>query len=304
MISKDKALKLIKIYMYVCKQYDENLKYYCQRYSNNSIPVFTDQEILTIYLFVGSEQRYTRLKEIHKFAKEYLLAWFPGLVSYQTFVYRLNRMAGAIEELLKHLIVSYKPEDCDEDTLIVDSMPIMTCCGRNRKGKVAREIADKGYCSTKNQYYHGLKLHLVGYRRKGHLPFPYQIVLSSASENDLAVFKRECVPGIAGKTIFADKIYRDNPYWNGEREYRNNVLLTPVKAVKGATEGEKQRNKAADDLYSSAVSSIREPVEAFYSWLIDKTNIQRAQKCRSTAGLLVHVLGKIAIAFIFLIFNY
>lgn len=304
MISKDKALKLIKIYMYVCKQYDENLKYYCQRYSNNSIPVFTDQEILTIYLFVGSEQRYTRLKEIHKFAKEYLLAWFPGLVSYQTFVYRLNRMAGAIEELLKHLIVSYKPEDCDEDTLIVDSMPIMTCCGRNRKGKVAREIADKGYCSTKNQYYHGLKLHLVGYRRKGHLPFPYQIVLSSASENDLAVFKRECVPGIAGKTIFADKIYRDNPYWNGERKYRNNVLLTPVKAVKGATEGEKQRNKAADDLYSSAVSSIREPVEAFYSWLIDKTNIQRAQKCRSTAGLLVHVLGKIAIAFIFLIFNY
>lgn len=304
MISKDKALKLIKIYMYVCKQYDENLKYYCQRYSNNSIPVFTDQEILTIYLFVGSEQRYTRLKEIHKFAKEYLLAWFPGLVSYQTFVYRLNRMAGAIEELLKHLIVSYKPEDCDEDTLIVDSMPIMTCCGRNRKGKVAREIADKGYCSTKNQYYHGLKLHLVGYRRKGHLPFPYQIVLSSASENDLAVFKRECVPGIAGKTIFADKIYRDSPYWNGEREYRNNVLLTPVKAVKGATEGEKQRNKAADDLYSSAVSSIREPVEAFYSWLIDKTNIQRAQKCRSTAGLLVHVLGKIAIAFIFLIFNY
>lgn len=304
MISKDKALKLIKIYMYVCKQYDENLKYYCQRYSNNSVPAFTDQEILTIYLFVGSEQRYTRLKEIHKFAKEYLLDWFPRLVSYQTFVYRLNRMSGAIGELLKHLVVSHKPDDCDEDTLIVDSMPIMTCCGRNRKGKVAREIADKGYCPTKNQYYHGLKLHLVGYRRKGRLPFPYQIVLSSASENDLAVFKRECVPAIAGKTIFADKIYRDNGFWDEERISKNNELLTPVKAVKGATEAEKQRNRAADDLYSSAVSSVREPVEAFYSWLIDKTNFQRAQKCRSTAGLIIHTLGKLAIAFIFLIFNY
>lgn len=304
MIPKDKALKLIKIYMYVCKQYEENLKYYCQRYSNNSIPVFTDQEILTIYLFVGSEQRYTRLKEIHKFAKEYLLDWFPKLVSYQTFVYRLNRMTGVIEELLKHLIASYKPEDCDEDTLIVDSMPIMTCCGRNRKGKVAREIADKGYCSTKNQYYYGLKLHLVGYRRKGHLPFPYQIALSSASENDLTVFKRECVPSIAGKTIFADKIYRDNPFWNGEREVKSNELLTPVKAIKGASEEEKQRNKAADDIYSAAVSSVREPIEAFYSWLIDKTNIQRAQKCRSTAGLIIHSLGKLAIAFIFLILNY
>ena len=172
MIPKDKALKLIKIYMYVCSQYQETLNCYCQRYSNNSKPQFSDEEeILTIFLFVGSEQRYTRIKEIHSFAKEYLLDWFPGLVSYQTFVYRLNRMVGAVEELLKHLIVSYKPKDCDEGTLIVDSMPIMTCCGGNRQGKVAREIADKGYCSTKNQYYHGLKLHIVGYRRKGHLPF-------------------------------------------------------------------------------------------------------------------------------------
>ena len=161
MIPKDKALKLIKIYMYVCSQYQETLNYYCQRYSNNSKPVFTDEEILTIFLFVGSEQRYTRIKEIHSFAKEYLLDWFPGLVSYQTFVYRLNRMVGAVQELLKHLIESHKPDDCDEDTLIVDSMPIMTCCGRNRQGKVARDIADKGDCSTKNQYYHGLKLHLV-----------------------------------------------------------------------------------------------------------------------------------------------
>lgn len=171
MIPKDKALKLIKIYMYVCSKYDETLNCYCQRYCNNAKPQFTDREILTIYLFVGSEQRYTRIKEIHSFAKEYLLDRFPGLVAYQTFVYRLNRMVGAVRELLRHLIVSNKPDDCEEDTLIVDSMPIMTYCGCNRQGKVAREIADKGYCSTKNRYYHGLKLHLVGYRRKGHLPF-------------------------------------------------------------------------------------------------------------------------------------
>ena len=303
MISKDKALKLIKIYMYVCSKYDETLSYYCQRYSNNSKPVFTDQEILTIYLFVGSEQRYMRIKEIHSFAKEYLLDWFPGLVSYQTFVYRLNRMAGAVQELIKHLIVSHKPDDCEEDTLIVDSMPIMTCSGRNRKGKVAKDIADKGYCSTKNQYYHGLKLHLVGFRRKGHIPYPSQLVLSSASENDLSVFKRECVPYISNKTIFADKIYRDNPYWDMEAKLRGNELLTPVKTVKGMTKEEKQRNKAADDIYSAAVSSVREPIEAFFSWLNEKTDIQRAQKCRSTAGLLIHTLGRVAIAFIFLIFN-
>lgn len=303
MIPKDKALKLIKIYMYVCSLYDETLNCYCQRYSNNSKPVFTDQEILTIFLFVGSEQRYMQLKEIHSFANDYLLDWFPRLVSYQTFVYRLNRMVGAVQELLRHLIVSNKPVDCEEDQLIVDSMPIMACCGRNRQGKVARDIADKGYCSTKNQYYYGLKLHCVGYRRDGHVPFPAQIALSAASENDLAVYKRECAPELSGKTVFADKIYQDGPFWKEEAD-NGNTLLSPVKAVKGASEAEKCWNKAADDLFSAAVSAIREPIEAFFGWLIDKTNIQRAQKCRSTPGLLIHTLGKLAIAFIPLIFNY
>lgn len=76
------------------------------------------------------------------------------------------------------------------------------------------------------------------------------------------------------------------------------------RAIKGTCVTEKQWDKAADDLYSAAISSVREPIEAFFGWLINKTNIQRAQKCRSTAGLLIHTHGKLAIAFIFLIFNY
>ena len=129
--------------------YKQCIKYYCQRYSNNSKPLFSDEEILTIYLFVGQEQKYTQVKDIHNFAKEYLLDWFPHLVSYQTFNYRLNRMVGAVTELSKQLLDSHRPKDCEDDTLIVDSFPVMTCTGRNRKGKVAIEIADKGYCSTK-----------------------------------------------------------------------------------------------------------------------------------------------------------
>lgn len=118
------------------------------------------------------------------------------------------------------------------------------------------------------------------------------------------MFKRECVPAITGKNIFADKAYRDNDFWEQQRQMFGNTLLAPVKAVKGASEQERQRNKAADELYSAAVSSVREPVEAFFGWLNEKTNIQRASKCRSTAGLLIHTIGKIAIALITLVFNY
>ena len=159
-----------------------------------------------------------------------------------TFHYRLNRMAGAVTELSSLLLGMFKPSDCQEDTVIVDSMPIITCCGRSRTGKVARDIADKGYCSTKNLYYHGLKLHMVGYRRS-------------------------------------------SDYWERERRDKANEFYAPVKSVKGASEEEKQRCKAADDLYSHAVSSVREPIEALFSWLNEKTDIQRASKCRSTCGI-------------------
>ncbi len=82
MISKDKDNKLVRIYFYICDKFEE-LQFYCERFSNKNEPEFTDQEIMTIYLY---------------------------------------------------------------------NMPIITCSGK-RSGKVAREITDKGFCSTKWIYY-------------------------------------------------------------------------------------------------------------------------------------------------------
>ena len=170
-------------------------------------PVFTDEELLTVYLFCGAYQHYFNTKEIHTFTKEYLLSWFPNLPSYQTFNYRLNLMSEAISELVKHLITFFKPEDCDSMTSLIVSMPIITCAGKNKNGKVATEIASKGYCSTKNMYYYGIKLHTLAFRRKGIIPFPEMIILSSAEENDLTVLKREVADNLIHRDIFADKIY-------------------------------------------------------------------------------------------------
>ena len=108
--------------MYICDIYQSSLKFYCQRFSNNATPIFTDQELLTVYLFCGAYQRYFQIKEIHTFTEEYLLSWFPNLPSYQTFNYRLNLMSEAISELVKHLITFFKPEDCDSMTSLIDSV--------------------------------------------------------------------------------------------------------------------------------------------------------------------------------------
>lgn len=172
MIPGKKELKLIQIYMYICDLYDQELKYYCQRYSNNSNPAFTDQEIMTIYLFAGHCQKYFQIKDIHNFASEYLFSRFPKLPSYQTFNLRLNRPDEVFRILSQRLISSFIPVDCDRSISLIDSLPVMTCAGRNRQGKVASEITSKGYCSTKNPYYYGMKLHALTLRREK-VKFPF-----------------------------------------------------------------------------------------------------------------------------------
>ena len=279
--------------MYICDVYKSSLRFYCQRFSNNSNPEFTDEEVLTVYLFCGHCQRYFGIKEIHTFAKEYLLSWFPKLPSYQTFNSRLNMLSEAFKVLVATMIQSFRPKDCASLISIVDSMPIVTCKGKNRQGKVATEITSKGYCSTKNMYYYGLKLHMVGQHRDGRIPFPEIVAMSSAAENDLTVFKNECVPHLAGKTILADKIYSDFSFFGDRSPVK---VLTPHKEIKGEPEVIRQREKAARDLFSKAVSKVRQPIESFFNWLNEKTEIQRASKVRATKGLLVHTFGKLAIA--------
>ena len=54
---------------------------------------------------------------------------------------------------------------------------------------------------------------------------------------------------------------------------------------------------ASDQLYSTAVASIRQPIESLFSWINEKTGIQIASKVRSTTGLITHIFGRLCVAF-------
>ncbi|MFC2137834.1 transposase [Bacteroidota bacterium] len=301
MISKVKELKLISIYLYICDIYKSKLKNVCERFSNNNHPDFTDQEVMTIYLYIMNIEQRLKIKQIHEFASEYLHSWFPLLPTYEAFIMRLNRLSEAFRILTDTLLSEYCPDDCDLNTSIMDSLPIITCSGK-RFPSVARELTDKGFCSTKSMYYYGLKLHALAFHRPCRLPFPESIVVTSASENDLNVHKQNWCD-ILDRNFYGDKIYNNKELWQGMEATFNSKIFTPVKAIKGQSNAIRQWNKAADDLYSRAVSKIRQPIESLFNWIIEKTDIQRASKVRSTKGLLVHVFGRIAASFIFLIFN-
>jgi hypothetical protein len=301
MIPKVKEHNLIYMFLYISDLYNSELKFSCQRFSNNANPAFSDEEIMTIYLFAMTNEQKFKIKQIHQYAKEYLKSWFPLLPSYEAFTMRINRLSEAFRLLSAHLFESERPSDCILDQNLLDSMPIITCSGK-RKGKVAQEITDKGYCSTKSMYYHGSKLHVLAFRREKQMPFPEQYFVTPASENDINLFKQEW-GDLEQRTLFGDKIYINADYFKDFQSRNNSLMITPVKKIKGLDESLEMRDKAANDLFSKAVSKIRQPIESLFNWFIDKTDIQRASKVRSTKGLLVHIFGRIAAAYIILIFN-
>ena len=300
MINQDTQTIVVKIYLLICQKYENELQFHCQRFTNNNSPKFTDQEVITIYLFCVHVEKRFKVKQMYQFIKSYYSDWFPELHSYVAFNTRINNLAYVLQLLSESLMKEFIPENSSDNISLLDSMPIITCSGK-REGRVAKHITDKSYCSTKNLWYYGVKLHTLGSYNKGCLPHPEGIVISKASENDLNVFKDNWAT-LKDKTFFGDKIYIHKAYFDELYLENNSEMLTPVKEVKDQPSAIKYWDKAYNILYSKAVSTLRQPIEGFFNWLIEKTDIQRASKVRSLKGLQVHIFGKLAAAFLNFVF--
>jgi len=57
MISKDNESKLIEIFFYVSEKFEKELKFYCERFSNNKTPEFSDEEVMTVYLYIMQHEQ-------------------------------------------------------------------------------------------------------------------------------------------------------------------------------------------------------------------------------------------------------
>ena len=292
-------IKLIHLYYYVCHCYSTQLRWQVQRFSQNSFQGhITDEELITIYLFaVATEKRY-EVKQIYEFTLKYWSSWFPKLGSYQNFGNRLNRLSDCLP-LFTDLLMDQMQANSSNETVIVDSLPIITCSGR-RKAKVAPSITGKGYCAAKKLFYHGCKVHLLSGMRSGQMPLPRQAGFTPANVHDLTAL-RPVLEQLRNTVIFADKAYADKELQAKLKE-NNSVILTPPKMIKAKPNVLVQFDKAADDLLAKVVSSIRQPIESLVNWLHQKANIQNASKVRSEKGLKLHIFGKLAAALVALIF--
>lgn len=287
---------LIQLYLFVCQTYDTRSETCFQRASNNSNPAFTDQELVSIWFFGHFNQKFNK-RQIYDFIQDYWQNWFPLLPTYQTFSYRLNLLEQTFQTVGAELFTSLHTTQTPEFDHLIDSLPVMLAQnGHAYSAKVAREVADVGYCAAKKTYFHGIRLHTIAQRRFGQLPNPSQIWLTQASHHD-STAAREQYLHLPKTTLIGDLAYVESALKQFLKE-QNTQLLTGLKKPQGKdlTKLEKYINRL--------ISKFRQPIESLFNWIDEKTNIQTASKVRSTNGLLLHCWGKLSVAFYLLVFNY
>lgn len=270
-----------------------------QRLSNNNCPKFTDDELITVYLW-GLEMQLSTRKAIYNYTKTVLHDMFPALPSYQAFCRRLNRLAGAFRALAE--IFSERALAHAENTncYAVDSCPIMLARdSRSNRGKVAREACGMTRNSTRNQWYYGVKLHVFARLQPNTLPIPCAVQISPANMCDLWAAEQivyDCAPIKDGK-LFADRAYIDADWHEYMKKVHNIEVITPRKK-------KKIDQFRSGDAVSTTVSSIRQPIESFFNWIGVKTSIQNCSRVRSLEGLLFTVFSALAYTSILLFLKY
>ena len=260
-----KEIQLITLYCAVSHHYNSALVIQAQRCSNNFCPKFTDEECIATYIWGLHNQKYD-VKACYEFIKNYYGDWFPNLPSYQAYNNRICFLADAFKAFANILLCG-SGLDPEHNDYLYDSLPIVVA-GPKRSGraKTASEMCSKGYCASKDMWYYGVKLHTLPQSNHKSLPTPALMMVSKASEHDLVVAK-EMLKDVTNMTVFGDKAFIDFEWQTYMQDEHNVTILTPIKQKKNEV------LSAADKLFSSAVSSVKQAIESLNNWIIVKTDI-------------------------------
>jgi len=287
---------LIHIYLFVCQIYNTSAATCFQRASNNRQPLFTDEELLTIWFFAhlnGCREK----KQMHTFIRQYWHSWFPYLPAYQTFVLRLNQLEPSLQTCGAALLEALPTSQTPHRDHLVDSFPVMLAKhGHSYRARVAHEMANIGFCAAKQTRFHGVRLHVIARRQSGRLPLPAQIWLCAASHHDSKAFVEQA-PQLPETVLFGDLAY-PTPEIKAQLAAQQTRLIAPKKKPKGGDLSPQEED------YNRLVRGLRQPIESLFNWIQEKTGIQRASKVRSTDGLMIHCWGKLAVALFLLVFYY
>lgn len=189
--------EIIKTYC-ICNEFIKALKI-----PQDSFSKMTDCEVLTTAL-ISMKYFSGNLELGRQFLKEY--HYIPNMLSKS----RLNRRLHAFPPIFWHVLLKFfafiNKANEDKET-IVDSFPIKAC----HKVRRSRLYTDKkylGYSASKDEYYTGIKAHVVT-NSKGQ---PLEFLITESSIHDIKALKSFDLDFLFGKILYGDKAYNDYEY--------------------------------------------------------------------------------------------
>ncbi len=276
--------QLIQLYLLVCHIYDTHSETCFQRLSYNSEPRFTDQELVTIYLFGHLNEKYEK-KAMHKLIDKYWCHFFPRLPAYQTFVARRNQLEQTFQTIggyFQELLQAHRSPEIDH---LIDSVPVMLAAGTHAyAARGARDVAAVGYCASQKTYSHGVRLHTIAHSCFAPLPRPTHIWLREGSVHDLQSVREQDIY-LPESALIGDKAFLD-PTLQASPRQQQTRLYTPLKKPKGIelTAGQKYYNRLE--------SWLRQPIESFFNWLIDNDGYSKSRDSSLDRRLNDSLLGE------------
>ena len=101
---------------------------------------------------------------------------------------------------------------------------------RAHKCNTAKEIFLVDFCSSKNLFYFGLKLHLTALFKNNRLASPVSMKITRAATHDLTAIKEDLL-NLNHLKLFADRAYC-NQFTKQKLAKKNSNFYTPIKLLK------------------------------------------------------------------------
>ncbi len=150
---------------------------------------------------------------------------------------QLNRRLHNIPQnvwmaVLQNLSIEFDKHNI-ENVFIIDSFPIPVCkLARRGRNKIYSEKKYFGYCASKQEFFLGLKLHMLCDVNGN----PIQFLLLPASESDVSSFKKMKLNLPKNSSIYADKAYNDYKY-EDRLVQEKQIHLMPVRKKNSKRKG-------------------------------------------------------------------
>jgi len=183
-----------------------------------------------------------------------------GLVVYMLSESRFNRRWHKIKDIDWQGILSLLQEQNPPDTYVIDSCPMPVC--HNQRAGRCRLYQDQGgaywgYCAAKEEYYYGLKAHVI-VTASGR---PVEVLLLCGCSADLTGLKEMALALPAGSRLYADKAYTDYAFEEALLTERQ-ITLLPIR--------KSNHKRQHEDKVAKALCYGRKRIETSFSQITAK----------------------------------